>query len=78
MAYIQTIEDMYDRTATCVRTQDGATKDFPIIIELHQCFVLSLYLFNVVLTVLTKHIQETTPRCMHFVDDIVLVGDSKG
>ena len=78
VAYIRAIQDMYNGVTTCVRTQSGATRDFPITIGLHQGSALSPYLFNVVLDVLTDHIQEAAPRCMLFADDIVLVGDSKG
>ncbi|KAF7808226.1 sacsin isoform X2 [Senna tora] len=67
---------MYDGVTTCVRTQGSVTKDFPITIGLHQGSALSPYLFNLVLDVLTEHIQEAVPRCMLFADDIVLVGDS--
>jgi len=49
-----------------VRTQDGATEDFPITIGLHQGSTLSPYLFTLVLDVLTEHIQELAPRCMLF------------
>ncbi|RHN48204.1 putative RNA-directed DNA polymerase [Medicago truncatula] len=57
-----------------VRTQDGTTEDFPITIGLHQGSTLSPYLFALVLDVLTEHIQELAPRCIHFADDVVLVG----
>ena len=39
--------------STSVRMQDGATKDFPITIGLHQGSTLSPYLFTLVLDVLT-------------------------
>jgi len=60
-----------------VRTQDGATADFPISIGLHQGSTLSPYLFTLVLDVLTEHIQELAPRCMLFADDIVLLSESR-
>ena len=62
---------------TCVRTQGGDTIDFPINIDVHQGSSLSPYLFILVLDVLTAHIQETVPNCMLFVDDIILVGESR-
>ena len=77
VAYIRAIKDMYEGAATYVRTQGGATEEFPITIGLHQGSALSPYLFNLVLDVLTEHIQEAVPRCLLFADDIVLVGDSK-
>jgi len=68
---------MYEGALTSVRTQDGATKDFPITIGLHQGLTLSPYLFTLVLDVLTKHIHELAPRCMLFADDVVLFGESR-
>ena len=64
VAYIRAIKDMYEGAATYVRTQGGATEEFPITIGLHQGSALSPYLFNLVLDVLTEHIQEAVPRCM--------------
>ena len=63
---------------TNVRTPGGETTDSPIRIGLHQGSALSPYLFNIVLDVLTASIQEEIPKCMLFVDDIVLLGDSRG
>ena len=77
IAYIRAIKDMYEGASTSVRTQDGATDDFPITIGLHQGSTLSPYLFTLVLDVLTEHIQELAPRCMLFADDVVLLGESR-
>jgi len=68
---------MYDRASTSVRTQDGDIVDFPITIGLHQGSTLSPYLFTLVLDVLTEYIQELALRCMLFVDDVVLLGESR-
>jgi len=77
IAYIRAIKDMYEGVSTSVRTQDGATEDFPITIGLHQGSTLSPYLFTLVLDVLMEHIQELAPRCMFFADDVVLLGESR-
>jgi len=77
IAYIRAIKDIYEGTSTSVRTQDGATEDFPIKIRLHQGSTLSHYLFTLVLDVLTEHIQELAPRCMLFTDDVVMLGESR-
>ena len=77
IAYIRAIKDMYEGASTSVRTQDGATDDFPITIGLHQGSTLSPYLFTLVLDVLTEHIEELAPRCMLFADDVVLLGESR-
>jgi len=75
IAYIGAIKDMYERVSTSVRTQDGDTEDFPITIGMHQGSTLSPYLFTLVFDVLTEHIQELAPRCMLFVDDVVMLGE---
>ncbi|POO76497.1 hypothetical protein C1T30_42845, partial [Bacillus sp. MBGLi97] len=53
------------------------TEEFPIGIGLYQGLFLSLYFFTLVLEVFTEHIQEPVPWCMFFVDDIVLIGESR-
>ena len=68
---------MYEGVTTSVRIPGGETKDFPIGIGLHQGSTLSPYLFNLVLDVLIKDIQKIIPNCMLFVDDIVLVEESR-
>jgi len=76
--YIAIIKDIYDRIVANVRTCGGITSDFSITIGLHQGFVLSLFLFVIVMDELTKAIQdEIPPWCMLFADDIVLVDETK-
>jgi hypothetical protein len=36
IAFIRSIQDMYEGASTSVRTQDGAANDFPITIGLHK------------------------------------------
>ncbi|KAL5184701.1 DNA topoisomerase 1 [Glycine soja] len=57
--------------------QGGESDDFSITIGLHQGSTLSPYLFTLILDVLTEQIQEIASRCMLFVDDIVLLGESR-
>ena len=68
---------MYTRAITCVQTQGGLTKYFPISVGLHQGSTLSPYLFALVMDVLTRHLQEDVPWCMLFADDILLVDKTK-
>ncbi|KAK9168813.1 hypothetical protein Syun_000953 [Stephania yunnanensis] len=56
--YIDTIKDMYDGVVTSIKTFGEATKEFPIMIGLHQGSALSPYLFTLVMDELTRHIQE--------------------
>ncbi|KAI0494831.1 hypothetical protein KFK09_024974 [Dendrobium nobile] len=76
-AYIQIIKDMYAGAITCVQTQGGLTKYFPISVGLHKGSALSPYLFALVMDVLTRHLQEDVPWCMLFADDILLVDKTR-
>jgi hypothetical protein len=75
--YITLIKDMYDNVVTCVWTSDRDTNDFPINIGLHQGSALSPYLFALVMDEVTRDIQGGIPWCMLFVDDLVLVDESR-
>ena len=71
------IRDMYEGVVTNVRTCGGLTDEFPITIEVHQGLALSPFLFAIVMDEITKSIHEDIPRCMLFVDDIILIGETK-
>jgi hypothetical protein len=77
LQYITLIKDMYDSVVTSVRTSDGDTNDFPINIGLHQGSALSPYLFALVMDEVTREIKDGIPWCMLFVDDVVLVDESR-
>jgi hypothetical protein len=68
---------MYEGDSTSVRTLGRATNNFPITIGLHQGSTLCCYLFTLVSDVPTEHIQELALRYMLFVDDIVLLRESR-
>jgi hypothetical protein len=68
---------MYDNIVTSVRTSDGDTNDFLINIGLHQWSALSSYLFVFVMDEVTRDIQGGIPWCMLFIDDVVLVNESR-
>lgn len=70
---IRAIQDMYVEVSTSVRTHWGETYDFPITVGLHQGSTLNPYLFTLILDILTEHTQELAPRCMLFIDDIILL-----
>ena len=55
--YIELVKDMYDKAITIVKTIIGETSEFLITVGLHQGYVLSPYLFALVMDELTKHIQ---------------------
>jgi hypothetical protein len=68
---------MYDNIETSVRTSDGDTNDFLINIGLHQWSALSPYLFAFVMDEVIRDIQGGILWCMLFVDDVVLVDESR-
>ena len=55
--YVGLIKDMYNNIVTSVRTSDGDTDDFPIMIGPHQGSALSPYLFALVMDEVTRDIQ---------------------
>ena len=76
MKYVGLIKDMYN-VVTSVRTSDGDTDDFSIMIGLHQGSALSPYLFALVMDEVTRDIQGDILWCMLFADDVVLVDESR-
>ena len=52
---------MYDRAIIMVKTTIGETNEFQITVGLHQGFVLSLYLFVLVIDELIKIFKITSP-----------------
>jgi hypothetical protein len=77
MKYKTLIKDMYDNIMTSVQISDGDTNDFSINIGLHERSALSPYLFTLVMDEVTKDIQGGIPWCMLFIDDVVLVDESR-
>jgi len=75
--YIDIIKDMCDGAVANVRTCGSLTSDFLITIGLHQGSALSLFLFVIVMDELTRAIQDEIPWCMLFVDDIVLIDETR-
>jgi Reverse transcriptase (RNA-dependent DNA polymerase) len=75
--YVTLIKDMYTNVVTCVRACDGESDTFTIKIGLHQGSALSLYIFTLVMDEITKDIQGDIHWCMLFVDDVVLIDESR-
>ena len=70
--YVRIIQDMYERTEANVKSSVGLFKSFPVNVGLHQGSALSLYLFDLVMDVVTQGIRDQSLWCMLFADDIVL------
>jgi hypothetical protein len=75
--YITLIKDMYDNVVTSVRISDRDTNDFLINIGLQQGSALSHYLFALVMDEVIRDIQGGILWCMLFVDDVILVNESR-
>ncbi|XP_070007437.1 secreted RxLR effector protein 78-like [Nicotiana sylvestris] len=75
--YIMAIKGMYDGAKTQVRTVEGDSEHFPIVMGLHQGSTLNPLLFALVMDALTYHIQVEVPWCMLFADDIILIDESQ-
>lgn len=69
---------MYDGAMTSVRTTCGETSEFSMTIDLYQGSSLNPYLFTLIMGKFIAHIQEEALWCMLLVDDMVLVGESRG
>jgi len=77
LVYTRLIKDMYEGDRASVRTLGGVTNDFYVGMGLHQSSTLSPFLFTLIIDELTKGIQDELPWCMLFMDDIVLVDETR-
>ena len=68
---------MYEWAITSVRVIYGEISEFSVTIGLHQGLVSSLDLFTLIMDKLTTHNQEKAPWCMLFVQDTLLVDESR-
>ena len=75
--YIEAIRDMYDKTSINIQTLVGMTKPFPVKVGLYQGSTLILFIFTVIMEEISKSVWETVLWCMLFVDDIILVAETK-
>ena len=73
--YVKLVQDMYTGCRTKVRTVAGESSKFNVEVGLHQGSALSLYLFLILMDVLTERVRKEAPESMLFADDIVLCGD---
>jgi len=77
VAYMRVIKDMYNGVRTRVRTLAEDTDYFPMDIGLNQGSALSPFLLTIVMDELTRGIRDEIPWCMLFVDDIILIDETR-
>lgn len=70
--YVRLVREMYKEVRTEIRCSMGMTEGFGVRVGLHQGSVVSPYLFDMVMDVLTDEIRGEAPWNMLFADDIVL------
>ena len=70
--YVRFMKDTYEDARTQVKTSIGVTGKITVRVGLHQGSSLSPYLFDMILDVMGRGIEEQPPWCMLFADDIVL------
>jgi len=75
--YIRVIKDIYEGGRPRVRSSGGVTNGFFVGMGLYQGSALNPFLFTLVMDELTKGIQDELPWCMLFVDDIVLIDETR-
>ena len=70
--YVRIVKDTYVEARTMVKSSVGRTSTIAVRVGLHQGSSLSPYLFNLVMDVLGRGIEEKPSWHMLFADDIVL------
>ena len=70
--YVRLVKDTYEDARTQVKTSIGLTGKITVRVGLHQGSSLSPYMFDMILDVMGRGIEEQPPWCMLFADDIVL------
>ncbi|XP_070042852.1 uncharacterized protein [Nicotiana tomentosiformis] len=68
---------MYDGVKARVRIVGGDSDYFPVMMGLHQGSAPSPFLFALVMDILTRHIQGEVTWCILFVDNIVLIDETR-
>ncbi|KAF1866444.1 hypothetical protein Lal_00017827 [Lupinus albus] len=71
------IKDMYNEVKISARIQDVVSKYFSFFHRITARSILCPYLLTLVLDVHTEHIQKLLPQSVLYVDDIILVRDSR-
>ena len=75
--YARLVQDLYKDVKTLMRSSVGNTEKCTEKVGLHQGSVLSPYLFELVMDVITKDVKDTPPRSTMFADDIAPCGNTR-
>ena len=75
--YVRIVQDMYGGARTKVRSSVGLTRWINMRVGLHQGSSISRYLFDLVMDVMSRGIQDQAPWCMLFADDIIICCNSR-
>ena len=71
-AIVRVVEATYHGVPTVVRTMHGRNDEFPVKVGLHQGSGRSLFLFIVVLDVISEEFRCGLPRELLFADDLAV------
>ena len=77
LKYVSIIRDMYEGVVTNAETCGGLMNELLIIIGVQQRSILSLFLFSIIMDEIKKSFHEEIPWCMLFVNEIVLIDETK-
>ena len=72
--YVMIVQDMDEGARTRVKSSVGITDMIPVGVGLHQGSSLRPYLFAMIMDVLAHGINDLSPWCILYADDIVLCG----
>ncbi|XP_063586992.1 uncharacterized protein LOC134764337 [Penaeus indicus] len=75
--YVSIVKDMYKESETMVRCVSGTTEPYKVEVGLHQGSTLSLFLFAIIMDILTDNIRIEAPWSMMFADDVVICCEGK-
>ena len=71
------IKDMYDGAIITVRSAEGLTEEFKVVVGVHQGSALSPFLFVIIIDRPTEDIRKDAPRDMLFAFDIPCFPENK-